>query len=114
MARIKRGTIKRKKHKKILKLSKGARGAKKNHYRQAKENVERAMAYATRDRKVKKRVFRRRWITNLSIACRRLGMSYSRLIDGLKKKNIKISRPILYRIAVEDFETFKKIAEEAK
>ncbi|MCD6412943.1 MAG: 50S ribosomal protein L20 [Elusimicrobia bacterium] len=114
MARVKRGKIKRKKHKKILKLSKGAKGAKKNHYRQAKENVARAMAYATRDRRVKKRTFRSRWITNLSIACRNLGMTYSQFIDGLRKKNIRLSRPMLYKIAIEDFETFKKIAEIAK
>ena len=109
MARVKRGITKRRRHKKILKQAKGYSGAKKNHYRQANENLERAMAYATRDRKVKKRQFRTNWITNLSIACENTGVKYSRFINDLKKKNIALSRPMLYKIAINDFETFKQI-----
>ncbi|PIV18475.1 MAG: 50S ribosomal protein L20 [Elusimicrobia bacterium CG03_land_8_20_14_0_80_50_18] len=111
MARVKRGVTKRKSHKKVLKLAKGFKGAKKNHYRQANENLEKSMMYATRDRKVKKREFRSHWITNLSIACEKTGFKYSRFIDALKKKNVTLSRPMLYKIAVNDFETFGKIAD---
>ncbi|MFH1958443.1 MAG: 50S ribosomal protein L20 [bacterium] len=109
MARVKRGTIKRKKRRKVHKQAKGSIGAKRSHYRQAKENIERAMAYATRDRRVKKRQFRSEWINNLSIACEKEGVKYSRFISALKKKNILLSRPMLYRIAVEDFSAFQKI-----
>ncbi|MCD6422493.1 MAG: 50S ribosomal protein L20 [Elusimicrobia bacterium] len=114
MARVKRGKIKRKKHKKVLKQAKGSRGAKKALYRQAKENMERALAYATRDRRVKKRQFRRLWITNLSIALRNMGMRYSEFIKKLKEKNILLSRPMLYKILLNRKEDFKKIVEAVK
>lgn len=114
MARVKRGKTKRKKHKGILKLAKGNIGAKRSHYRQAKENLEHAMAYATRDRRVKKRAFRAGWINNLSIACEKTGIKYSRFINALKRKNILLSRPMLYKIAVDDFTSFQKIVEFSK
>jgi len=114
MARVKRGITKRKRHKKVLKRAKGFIGAKRKHYRQANENLEKSMIYATRDRKVKKRDFRRHWITNLSIACEKAGLRYSVLIKAMKDKNVVLSRPMLYKIAVEDFETFQKIVEFVK
>jgi len=114
MARVKRGKIKRKKHKKVLKQAKGSKGAKKALYRQARENLERALAYSTRDRKVKKRQFRSLWITNLSIALRNMGIKYSEFIKKLKEKNILLSRPMLYKILLNNKEDFKKIVEAVK
>lgn len=114
MARVKRGKTKRRTHKKYLKLAKGAIGAKRKHYRQGRENVERGMAYATRDRRTKKRVFRRHWITNISIACDNLGIRYSDFIKRLKEKNIALSRPILYKILLNNPADFGKIVEAVK
>ena len=114
MARVKRGITKRRRHKKVLKAAKGFSGAKKNHYRQANENLQKSMVYATRDRRVKKRQFRRHWITNLSIACEKAGLKYSEFIKAMKGKNIELSRPMLYRIAVNDFATFRKIVDFVK
>ncbi|MCK4249014.1 MAG: 50S ribosomal protein L20 [Candidatus Omnitrophica bacterium] len=104
----------RKRRKKVLKTAKGARGGRSKLYRTAKETVDRALAYATRDRRVKKRVFRNLWVIRINAAVTRLGFSYNRFINGLKKANIILDRKILAEIAVKDKEAFKELVELAK
>ena len=100
--------------KKYLKRAKGFVGGKSNQYAAARETVERAMAYAYRDRRNKKRDFRRLWITRINAAARLNGMSYSHFINGLKKAEIDIDRKMLADLAVHDFAAFTKLAEAAK
>ena len=100
--------------KKYLKQAKGFVGGKGNQYRQARETVERALAYAYRDRRNKKRDFRRLWITRINAAARLNGLSYSHLINGLKRAEIEIDRKMLADLAVEDASAFAKLAEAAK
>ncbi len=114
MARATNNPASRKRRKKVLKAAKGARGGRSKLFRTANETVIRGFAYATRDRKQKKRTFRRLWITRLSAACKMSGISYSKFMSGLKKANIAINRKILADIAVTDFETFKNYVEIAK
>ncbi len=114
MPRVKRGVTKRRRHKKYLKMAKGYWGAKKNHYRIARETVEKGLTYAYRDRKVKKRNFRRLWIQRINAAVREYGLSYSRFINGLKKAGIDLNRKVLADLAVWDKETFKELVEKAK
>jgi large subunit ribosomal protein L20 len=100
--RVKRGKVKRRRHKKYLKAAKGYAHAKSHRYRMAKNQVEKSMQYATRDRKVKKRVMRKLWITRINAACRAKGLSYSKFISGLKKANILLNRKVLQDIALQD------------
>ena len=114
MARVKRGVQAKARHKKILKQAKGYRGARSRTYKVAKQAVMRAGQYAYRDRRVKKRVFRSLWIVRINAAAREYGLTYSKLIAGLKKASIELDRKTLANIAVNDKEAFSKIAEEAK
>jgi len=110
MPRVKKGVTKHAKHKKWLKQAKGYRGAKSKLYRQAREQVEKSLQYAYRDRRVKKRTFRGLWITRINAACESLGISYSQFMKGLGAKNIKIDRKILADLAINDPEAFSRIA----
>ncbi|MEX0758423.1 MAG: 50S ribosomal protein L20 [Tistlia sp.] len=114
MARIKRGTTAHARHKKVVKLAKGYRGRGKNVYRVAIERVEKAMQYAYRDRKVRKRDFRGLWIQRINAATREAGMTYSTFMDGLKKAGIDLDRKILADLAVAEPEAFKSLVEQAQ
>ena len=114
MARVKRGVIARRKHKKVLKQAKGYYGARSRVFRVAKQAVIKAGQYAYRDRRQKKRVFRALWITRINAQARVLGMSYSRLIAGLKKAEIEMDRRVLADLAVNDKDAFSVIVEQAK
>ena len=114
MSRIKRAVNAHKKRRKVLKLAKGYFGAKSRQYRAASEQVARSLRYAYEGRKMRKRDFRRLWITRINAAARLNDMSYSVLMNGLKKHNITINRKMLADIAVNDPEAFKKIVESAK
>jgi len=114
MARVKRGTVKRRKHKKVLKKARGYYGSKSRSYKIAKEQLLKSMSYAYRDRKNNKRNFRRLWITRINAAARINGISYNEFISGLKKASVDINRKILSEIAVSDPDAFKKLTEIAK
>jgi large subunit ribosomal protein L20 len=114
MPRVKRGVTARARHKKVLELAKGYRGRRGNVFRVAKEAVMKAGQYAYRDRRNKKRDFRALWIVRINAAVRELGMTYSTLINGLKKAEIDIDRKVLADLAVHDRTAFNKIAEQAK
>ena len=114
MARVKRGVQAKKRHKKILKQAKGYRGARSRTYKVAKQAVMRSGQYAYRDRRQKKRVFRSLWIVRINAAARENGISYSKLISGLKKANIELDRKTLADLAVNDKEAFTVLAEQAK
>ena len=114
MARVKRGVQAKKRHKKILKQAKGYRGARSRTYKVAKQAVMRSGQYAYRDRRQKKRVFRALWIVRINAAARENGISYSKLISGLKKANIELDRKTLAHLAVNDKEAFTVLAEQAK
>ncbi len=114
MARIKGGLNAKKKHKKILKLAKGYRGARSKQYRVAKQSVMRALTSSYRGRKERKREFRRLWIARINAAARMNGISYSRFMYGLKLANIDLNRKMLAELAVNDAAAFAKLAEIAK
>ena len=114
MARVKTAIITRKKHKKILKQAKGYYGAKHYRFRMAKQAVMKSGMYAYIGRKDKKSNFRKLWITRINAAARMNGLTYSKLIAGLKKANITINRKMLAELAVTDANAFAKIAEIAK
>ena len=114
MSRIKRGVQAKRRHKKILKQAKGYRGARSRTFKVAKQAVTRAGQYAYRDRRQKKRVFRSLWIVRINAAARENGISYSKLISGLKKANIELDRKTLADLAVNDKEAFTLLAEQAK
>lgn len=114
MARIKKGVTAHKRHKKILKLAKGYFGSKHRLFRPANEQVLKSLTYAYRDRKVKKREFRKLWIARINAAARINGMSYSRLMNGLKQAGVDINRKILADLAVNDEKGFGKLVEVAK
>ena len=114
MARVKRGVTSHAKHKKTLKAAKGFYGRRKNTIRAAKAAVDRAMQYATRDRKVRKREFRALWIQRLNAAVREFGLTYSQFIDGLNKAGVEIDRKVLSDLAIHQPEAFKAIVEKAK
>ncbi|KST68566.1 50S ribosomal protein L20 [Mastigocoleus testarum] len=111
MTRVKRGNVARKRRKKILKLAKGFRGSHSTLFRTANQQVMKALRYAYRDRKKRKRDFRRLWITRINAAVRQHGMSYSQFMGSLKKADIQINRKMLAQMAVLDPEGFGKIAE---
>lgn len=114
MPRVKRGFKARRRRNKVLKLAKGYRGARSKLFRSATEAVDRALNYAFRDRRVKKRDFRSLWITRINAASRLNGLSYSKFIFGLKKANVLIDRKVLADIAVSDPKGFSEIAVVAK
>ena len=114
MSRVKRGVTKRARHKKILKLAKGYRGRAKNCYRIAIQKVEKALQYAYRDRRNKKRDFRRLWIQRINAGVRNYGLIYSEFVNRLKLSNIDIDRKILSDIAVKNPDTFEKIVTKVK
>ena len=114
MAHVKRGTTTHARHKKILKLAKGYRGRSKSCYRIAVERVERALQYAYRDRRTKKRDFRALWIQRINAAVREHGMTYSRFINGLVKAGIEIDRKVLADLAVREPVAFKAIVTQAQ
>ena len=114
MARVKKGVNAHKRHKKVLKMAKGFYGSKSTTYRAAKPATMRALRSAYVGRKNKKREYRKLWIARINAAARMNGMSYSRLIDGLKKSNIDINRKMLSEIAINDPAGFAKLCETAK
>ena len=114
MPRVKRGVTARARHKKVLDQAKGYRGRRKNVYRIAKEAVMKAGQYAYRDRRQRKRQFRALWIARINAAARINGLSYSRLIAGLKKASIEIDRKVLADLAVHEKAVFAAIVEKAK
>lgn len=114
MPRVKRGFKARRRRNKVLKLAKGYWGRRSSIFRTAKEAVERALRYAYRDRKVRKRDFRSLWIMRINAASRENGLSYSQLMGGLKKAGIELDRKILSDLAISDPACFAKIAQLAQ
>ena|SRR5512135_1441136 len=114
MPRVKRSTKRRDRRAKTLKLAKGYWGAKSRNYRTAKEAVEKSLLYAYRDRRAKKRTFRGLWIVRINAAAQLNGLTYSRLIKGLKALNIGLDRKILADLAVNAPKTFATLAAQAK
>lgn len=114
MARVKRGVMVRKRHNKLLKEAKGYRGSRSRRVKVARETVMKALSYAYRDRRNRKRDFRRLWITRINAATRLNGMSYSRFMNGLKTANIDIDRKMLADIAVRDPQGFTRIVEQVQ
>ncbi|MCR6633205.1 MAG: 50S ribosomal protein L20 [Magnetospirillum sp.] len=114
MARVKRGVITHARHKKILKLAKGYRGRANSCFRVAIEKVEKALRYAYRDRRAKKRNFRALWIQRINAGTRQYGVPYSRFMDGLKKAGIALDRKVLADIAAREPEAFKSLVEKAQ
>lgn len=114
MTRVKRGTVKNRRHKKVLKEARGYQGSKSRTFKSAKQQLMKSMSYAYRDRKNNKRNFRRLWITRINAAARLNGMSYSEFINGLKKASVDINRKMLSEIAVSDPDAFKQLTEIAR
>jgi large subunit ribosomal protein L20 len=114
MPRVKRGVVAHRRHKKILKQAKGYYGARSRIFRVAKQAVTKAGQYAYRDRRQRKRQFRALWITRINAQSRANGLSYSRLINGLKKADIGLDRRVLADLAVHDKPAFTVIVEQAK
>ena len=114
MARIKGAMMTRKRRKKIIKLAKGYWGAKKNRFKMANQQVMKSLSYAYVGRKLKKRDFRRLWITRISAACAANGINYSRFMNGLKRAGITLNRKMLSEIAIADAQGFAALVEKAK
>jgi len=114
MTRVKTGTVRRRKHKKILKETKGYKGTRSKLFRRAHEAYIRAGEHAFTGRKIQKREMRKLWTQRINAALSPLDISYSKFIHKLGKRNIKLNRKILAEIAVKDLKTFKKIVEEVK
>ena len=114
MARVKSGVTAHARHKKILKLAKGYRGARHTQFRKANELVMKALYYARRDRRAKKGNFRRLWIARINAAARTNGISYSRLVCGLTKAGVEVNRKMLADLAISDAQAFAKIVAVAK
>lgn len=114
MSRVKGGIVTRRRHKKILKMTKGQWDTKHKLFRRANEAMMKSQWYAYRDRRRRKRDLRKLWITRINAAARRDGMSYSTFIHGLKQQNVELDRKVLADIAVRDANTFSKIVEVAK
>lgn len=114
MARVKHAVSSRRRHKRMVKQAKGAWGKRSKIYRRAKETVYRAMAFATRDRKARKRDFRRLWVSRIHAACGTEGIRYSRFISGLKAANIALDRKVLADLAVADAPAFRELVQAAQ
>ncbi len=112
--RVKTGIVRRRRHKKILKMARGFFSGRRKHFRKAKEQLERSLVYAFRDRRQKKRDFRRLWITRINAACRLNDISYSRFINALNQANINLDRKILADMAMNDPEAFATVVKQAK
>jgi len=113
MARVKRGLMRHKRHKKVIKAASGYFQRKRNVFKNAHEQVMKSGQYAFRDRRRRKRDFRRLWIARISAACRQCDVKYSRLIDGMTKKGMQVDRKMLSELAIADFDAFKKLVEQA-
>ncbi len=114
MPRVKTGVVRRRRHKKVLKAAKGFFSGRRKHFRKAKEQIERSLVYAFRDRKQKKREFRKLWIIRINAASRLNGTTYSRFMNGLKKAGIELDRKILADMAMNDAAAFTALCEKAK
>ncbi len=114
MSRVKGGYVTRRRHKKIIKMTKGQWGTKHRLFKRANEAMMKSQWYAYRDRRQRRRDLRRLWITRINAAARLNGMSYSRLIHGLKQANIELDRKILADLAVRDADTFASVVDVAK
>ena len=114
MARVKRGVVSRRRHKKILKQAKGYYGARSRVFRVAKQAVIKAGQYAYRDRRQRKRQFRQLWIARINAGARQNGLSYSKFINGLKKATVEIDRKVLADLAVNEKAAFAALVEKAK
>ena len=114
MARVKGAMMTRKRRNKTLKLAKGYWGAKSKHFKMAHEQVMKSLSYAYTGRRLKKRDFRRLWITRISAGCKANGMNYSTFMNGLKKAGITLNRKMLSEIAISDKEAFAALCEQAK
>lgn len=112
--RVKTGIVRRRRHKKVLKLARGFYAGKSKHFRKAKEQLERSLVYAFRDRKQKKREFRKLWIIRINAAARLNGLSYSQFINGLKQADVNLDRKILADMAINDEKSFAQLAQLAK
>lgn len=112
--RVKRGTVSRHRHNKVLKAAKGFRGRRKSCFKLAKNALEKSLQYSYRDRKAKKRDFRKLWIVRINAAARLNGLSYSQFINGLGKAEIEVNRKVLADLAIHDPAAFSGIAEQAK
>lgn len=112
--RVKTGVVRRRRHKKVLKLVRGFYSGRRKHFRKAKEQLERSLCYAFRDRKQKKRDFRSLWIVRINAACRINDISYSKFIHGLKRANIELDRKILADMAISDPQAFAAIVQQAR
>ena len=114
MPRVKTGVVRRRRHKKVLKLARGFYSGRRKHFRKAKEQLERSLVYAFRDRKQKKREFRKLWIIRINAACRLNDINYSRFMNGLKKAGIELDRKILADMAMNDAAAFSAVVAQAK
>jgi large subunit ribosomal protein L20 len=114
MARVKRGVTAHARHKKVLERASGYRGRNSTSFRMALQRVEKALQYAYRDRRNRKREFRRLWITRINAAARLEGMSYSELIHGLDQAGVEVNRKMLAEIAVSDRDAFRRFVELAR
>ena len=114
MARVKRGVMVRKRHNKLLKQAKGYRGSRSRRIRVARQTVMKALSYAYRDRRNRKRDFRRLWIIRINAAVRQNGMSYNRFINGLKLAGIELDRKVLADMAVRDPAAFRGVVEQVQ
>ncbi|NWF67317.1 MAG: 50S ribosomal protein L20 [Campylobacterales bacterium] len=114
MPRVKTGIVRRRRHKKVLKLARGFFSGRRKHFRKAKEQLERSLVYAFRYRKQKKRDIRSLWIIRINAACRLNGISYSKFMHGLKSLGIELDRKILADMAMNDSESFKSLTEKVK
>jgi len=114
MARVKRGLMRHKRHKKTIERASGYWGRKKNVWHRANEQVMKSGQYAFRDRRQRKRDFRRLWIARISAACQESGIKYSELIHGLNSKGIQVNRKMLSELAIADMEAFKAVVAQAK
>jgi large subunit ribosomal protein L20 len=114
MAKIKHSVATRRRKKRVLKKAKGFWGDRSKQFRQARRALMHALVYAYRDRRVKKREFRRLWITRINAACRAAGITYSKFMNGLKKAKVNLDRKILADLAVKDSAAFKKLVDLVK
>ncbi len=114
MPRVKTGVVRRRRHKKVLKQARGFYSGRRKHFRKAKEQLERSLVYAFRDRKQKKREFRKLWIIRINAACRLNDINYSRFMNGLKKAGIELDRKILADMAMNDAAAFSAVVAQSK
>ncbi|CRF45519.1 50S ribosomal protein L20 [Helicobacter heilmannii] len=112
--RVKTGVVRHRRHKKVLKLARGFYSGRRKHFRKAKEQLERSLCYAFRDRKQKKREFRSLWIVRINAACRMHNTSYSKFMHALKSANIELDRKILADMAMNDAAAFDALFEQVK